>query len=437
LDDELELGALLVVAEGIALDGGGKAALAGQAQLVEGDVLGGGVDAALEVVGVFQLATLGRDQPQHDHLAGRDEPQRLETAGALVVVFQEESVHGQAAEQRLGDEVVAARGGPGGAEVAAAQMRGDGQPGRLVGQRRVDLADVAQVHVVGVLAAGGDLGPLGRVVEVGQGRVVELQVGAALIGEPGHLVGVGCGQVGPEPLDVGIDLRVDRGGAAAVVDHVRRGDGQLGGHPRGCHRLQVAEILTEDRFVHPQLAAHVQGGRSPLDVACRVVELHRQMARRLADPADLIDEVHVPGGAAELPVGHRPQPHVPLHRHHIGDRRVLHLAQPCAIDLPRREVVPGRQQAGRAQQTTHMVGTERRRRTHGQYRGVSAPGWSIRPGRDARPASRWDAGQRLRVQALLPGHLAQQADQLRPLATGQPREPQHDRRSDRHPCCRE
>ena len=34
-DDEAQLGQLLLLAEGVALDGGGEAALAGQAQLVE------------------------------------------------------------------------------------------------------------------------------------------------------------------------------------------------------------------------------------------------------------------------------------------------------------------------------------------------------------------------------------------------------------------
>src|SRR5580700_1520542 len=81
-------------------------------------------------------------------------------------------------------------------------------------------------------------GPLHRVVEVGQAGAVELEVGAAQGGQPGDLVGVGGGQVAPELLDVRVDLRVDRGGAAAVVDHVRRRDRQLRGGVAG-QRLQV------------------------------------------------------------------------------------------------------------------------------------------------------------------------------------------------------
>ena len=50
------------------------------------------VDAALEIVLVFQPARLGGDEAEHDHLALRHEAQRLEAAGALVVIFQEEAV---------------------------------------------------------------------------------------------------------------------------------------------------------------------------------------------------------------------------------------------------------------------------------------------------------------------------------------------------------
>src|SRR5215467_1002726 len=177
LDDQFELGNFLLVAEHVALDRGGEAALRRQAQLVQRHELRRLVDPALDRVRVFQLAPLGGHQAEHDHLAGRHEAQRLEAAGALVVVFEEEAVHGQFAEQRLGNEVVPARRGPRGAEVAPAQVRGDREPRGLGRERGVDLADVAQVLVLGVLAAPGDLRALRRVVEVGQAGVVELEVG--------------------------------------------------------------------------------------------------------------------------------------------------------------------------------------------------------------------------------------------------------------------
>ena len=124
-------------------------------------------------------------RPRTTSLARRHEPQRRERAGPLVVVLQEEPVDLQLGEQRLGDEVVAALGRPGGAEVAPAQVGGDVHAPRPAGERGVDLADVALVLVLGVTAALGDHRPLRGVVEVGQAGVVQLQVGAAELARGG------------------------------------------------------------------------------------------------------------------------------------------------------------------------------------------------------------------------------------------------------------
>src|SRR3954447_7599671 len=66
-DDEVELGALLVGGQVVALDRGGEAALRGEAELLERHVLRRLLDAALEGVGVLELAGLGGDEAQ-DHL---------------------------------------------------------------------------------------------------------------------------------------------------------------------------------------------------------------------------------------------------------------------------------------------------------------------------------------------------------------------------------
>ena len=70
-------------------------------------------------------------------------------------------------------------------------MGGDAHPGGPVGDGGVDRADVALVRVVGVVAAGGQGGPLVGVVEAGEARVVELEVAAARRGERADLVGIG------------------------------------------------------------------------------------------------------------------------------------------------------------------------------------------------------------------------------------------------------
>ena len=87
---------------------------------------------------------LRRHEPEHDLLSLRHEPQRLEAARALVVVLEEEAVHLEVAEERLGDEVVASLGGPRGAEVAAAQVRRHGHALGAAGERLVDRAGCRQ-----------------------------------------------------------------------------------------------------------------------------------------------------------------------------------------------------------------------------------------------------------------------------------------------------
>ena len=74
----------------------------------------------------------------------------------------------------------------------------------------------------------------------------------------------------------------------------------------------------------------------PLDGARRVGELHRQVARRLGDPAERVDEVHVPRGPAEFPVGGRLQADFLLHPYGPGDLLVLDRPQLIGRDPARR-----------------------------------------------------------------------------------------------------
>jgi hypothetical protein len=231
-------------------------------------------------------------------------------------------------------------------------------PGGRARQRPVDLLDVAQVQVLGVVAALGDHRPLRRVVEVGKAGVVELEVGAAQLADAPDLLGVGVAQVAPELLQVGVDVAVDRRLAAAIVDHVRRWDGELGGG-RGHHRLQRLEVLAEDGLLQADLAFDLERRRGELDGAGWVAELDLQVLRCSRDTAEPVDEVHVPGGAAELAVGGRLQTDVLLHRDHIADRVVLDHAQLLVGDASGGVVVARLQQPPRAQQASDVVRPER------------------------------------------------------------------------------
>ena len=86
---------------------------------------------------LFQRAGFRGDQAEHDLLlALGHEAQRLEAAGPLGVVFEEIAVVVGLAEHHLGHRLVPAFRNPGGAEVAAAHMRGDDHVGRAVLDRR-------------------------------------------------------------------------------------------------------------------------------------------------------------------------------------------------------------------------------------------------------------------------------------------------------------
>ena len=310
---------------------------------------------------LLELAALRRHEAEDHHLALRDEAQRLEAARAGVVPLHEEAVDVELAEQRLGDEVVAALGRPGGAEVAAAHVRRHRKPGRPVGERLVDVADVGLVLMLRVAADRAHVLALLRVVDVGEARVVELEIRAAELGDATHLLPVRSDEVGPELVEVGVERLVYRGSAAAVVDHARRRDRQLRHLPFRGARAQEGERVAEDRVRQPDPAAHVQRWRGELDRAPLVAELHVQrLVHHLRDTVEGVDEVHVPRRAAELAVGDRPQADVALQLHDVADRGILGRAELVAVDPAGRVVLPRPQQLGRAQEAADVIGAEGR-----------------------------------------------------------------------------
>ena len=78
-------------------------------------------------------------------------------------------------------------------------------------------------------------------------------------------------------------------------------------------RAEEREVVGENARVELELARHPHGRRRELDVSLFVVELDLQVVLRLGDPADLVDEVHVPGRPAVFAVGHPLQADVLLH----------------------------------------------------------------------------------------------------------------------------
>src|SRR5690606_9028413 len=96
-----------------------------------------------------------------------------------------------------------------------------------------------------------------------------------------------------------------------------------------------------------------------LQPALLVAEPDRDVALDLAHAAELVDEVHVPGGAAELAVGGRPQADVLLHLDDLADLLVLDAAQLVRVDAPRGVVLAGLQGPLRGQQPADVIGAAR------------------------------------------------------------------------------
>ena len=90
-----------------------------------------------------------------------------------------------------------------------AHVGGDAHPVGPSRKRLVDVVDVVGV-LVGIAADARDVLALLGVVEIGEARVVELEICAAELTEALHLIPVRSRQVVPELLDIRVDVLADR-----------------------------------------------------------------------------------------------------------------------------------------------------------------------------------------------------------------------------------
>ena len=104
---------------------------------------------------------------------------------------------------------------------------------------------------------------------------------------------------------------------------------------------------------------HLEGGGLEVELALGVAEVDLQLLLRRADAAELVDEVHVPGGTPELPVGRRLQAHLLLQAYGGLDALVLDRAQLLVGDLAGGVPPTGLEQRGGPQQAADVVGAER------------------------------------------------------------------------------
>ena len=238
------------------------------------------------------------DQAEHDDLVAlRQKAQRLEAAGAVAVVFQEVAVVIALGEQALRHRLVTAGGDEGGAEIAAADMGGDGHVGGLGLQRLVDAGGVGLLQMIDVEAAILGLRQLFLGAEIGPGRVVPLQVTATGGVERLDRILIGDGEIVEDGVTVGVSLLAHRAGLEPEMHHARRRDGHFR-HHLGV-RLQELEVLQHRMIGKSDLAGDLDAARLglhalKLNAVIELVDFHA---------VEHAEEIEVPPRAAKLAIG--------------------------------------------------------------------------------------------------------------------------------------
>src|SRR5947209_6515583 len=130
-NDRPELGLLVGGGDSVAEDGGGEPALRRQREPLERHVVCCLADAHLKLVDGFLPSSLRCDEPEDDGLVLRYRGKWLESAGALVVVLQEQPLGTDAGEQAPREPLIAALDQPAALLIAATKMKAERNAGTL------------------------------------------------------------------------------------------------------------------------------------------------------------------------------------------------------------------------------------------------------------------------------------------------------------------
>src|SRR5262249_39830826 len=125
LEDHLELAPLDVLAYRCRSHAA-EAALRAERKLLERQIAARLVDPAAQQILRLDLRALGGDEAEHRDLALGDVAQRLEAAGAVAVVFEQQAVVIETAEQALGDRIIVALAVPLRCDLAGRRIDGAG-----------------------------------------------------------------------------------------------------------------------------------------------------------------------------------------------------------------------------------------------------------------------------------------------------------------------
>jgi hypothetical protein len=212
-------------------------------------------------------------------------------------------------------------------------------------------------HVVRVLAALLRLRPNLRIAEVGEIRVVELDVAAPGAVERRDLLPIDPREVFEELVEVGIRRDVDPLPTAPEMHHRRGRDGDLWRLRRD--GLQELEVSRLNVLYVAKLACHGDAWGCEVDRAGLGPEFRGDAARD-GNTGELLEKVHVKKRTPELAVGDALQPDGFLFLHHIANRFVFDGTQLFFGDFAALKTSARVFHSLWTEQTADLVGAERR-----------------------------------------------------------------------------
>lgn len=315
--------------------------------------IGGFLQPSNDLLLVVERGLLRAHDAEDDDLVFGQVTQGLEVTAARIVVLEEVGVNVQLLEEDLRDGLVAARGEPFAAVVAAAEVDADLHVCGALGDGLVDELGIFAGEGGEVLVAVFGLLAHVRVAEVGEVGVVELDEAAAGVVEAGEFLLVHAGEVLEELVEVGVGFDGDGGAAAAEVDHGGGGDAHFG----GCAAAMFLDLLLEELEVFDldglgvaELAGHCKDGRRETvwaDETCLALDLNARQ---------VLEEVQVEVCAAELAICDGTDAVLDLLLCDIGDCGVLNLAQFVEVRLLVRDGLAGVQDGLGTQERPDVVG---------------------------------------------------------------------------------
>jgi hypothetical protein len=282
------------------------------------------------------------------------EPQWLEAARALGIVFEEIAVVIAVRQKVLRHRLVAAGRDPGGAKIAPADMGRDGHVGGLRFKRLVDGAGIGFLEMVDIKAAIARLLEFDVRAQIRPGGVVKLQVAAPGLIEGAHRILIGGAEIVEDGVAVRIEILADRAGLQAEMQDAGARDGHLRRH-FGV-RLEEAEVLQHRMAGKPDLANDADAPRLGLDA----LELDAVIEFVDLDPVQHAVEVEVPPRAAIFPVGRKLEAQFLLPGDDLCNLRVFHRLEIARRDLALLTFLARLLERRRAQDRANMVGAEGR-----------------------------------------------------------------------------